>query len=44
VESICDKISIIDNWKIIVESKEVKDIKGSLEDFFIKEVEKTEKK
>lgn len=44
VESICDKISIIDNWKIIVESKKVKEIKGSLEDFFIKEVEKAEKK
>jgi ABC-2 type transport system ATP-binding protein len=42
VESICDKISIINNWKIIVESKKVSDIKGSLEDFFIEEVEKEE--
>ncbi len=38
VESICDKISIIHNWDIIVESKPVKDIKGSLEDFFIEKV------
>lgn len=40
VESICDRISIIDNWKIIVESKKIKDIDWSLEEFFIKEVEK----
>lgn len=39
VESICDKISIINDWKIIVESQKVSDINGSLEDFFIKEVE-----
>ena len=38
VESICDKISIINKWKIIVESKKVSDIKGSLEEFFIKKV------
>ncbi|MDD3144855.1 MAG: ABC transporter ATP-binding protein [Candidatus Gracilibacteria bacterium] len=38
VEAICDKISIINNGKIIVEDKEVKDIKGSLEDFFIEKV------
>ena len=44
VESICDKISIIDMWEIIVESKKIKDINGSLEDFFIKEVEKKDKK
>jgi ABC-2 type transport system ATP-binding protein len=44
VESICDKISIIDKGKIIVEDKDMKDIKGSLEDFFISEVEKAEKK
>ncbi len=38
VEAICDKISIINKWKIIVEDKEVKDIKWSLEDFFIEKV------
>lgn len=43
VESICNKISIIDKWKIIVESKDMKDIKVSLEDFFIDELEKQNK-
>lgn len=38
VESICDRISIIHKGNIIVEWKEVKDIKGSLEDFFIEKV------
>ncbi len=38
VESICDKISIIHKWKMIVESEKVKDIKWSLEDFFIEKV------
>ena len=38
VESICDKISIINNWKMLIENKKVKDIKGSLEDFFIETV------
>ena len=38
VESICDKISIIHNWEIIVESKKVSDIKWHLEDFFIESV------
>lgn len=38
VESICDRISIIHKWHMIVEWKEVKDIKGSLEDFFIQKV------
>ncbi len=38
VESICDRISIIDKGKIIVEWQEVKKIKWSLEDFFIKKV------
>jgi ABC-2 type transport system ATP-binding protein len=41
VEDICDRISIINKWNIIVEGKKVKDIKWSLEDFFIKEVSKT---
>lgn len=40
VESICDRISIINNWEIIVESKKIKDIDWSLEDFFIKEIKK----
>ena len=38
VESICDKISIIHNWEIIVESKKMSDIKWHLEDFFIESV------
>ena len=40
VESICDKISIINDWKIAVESKKVSEIKWSLEDFFIEQVTK----
>lgn len=40
VESICDKISIINNWKIIVENKKVSEISWSLEDFFIEKVNK----
>ena len=40
VESICDKISIINDWKIVVESKKVFEIKWSLEDFFIEQVTK----
>jgi len=39
VESICDRVSIIDKWKLIVESKKMSDIKWSLEDFFIEKVE-----
>lgn len=38
VESICDTISIIHQWRIIVESKKVSSIKWSLEDFFIKKI------
>jgi len=38
VESICDRISIIHKWNMIVEGKEVASIKGSLEDFFIDKV------
>ena len=38
VESICDRISIINKWHLIVESERVDKLKGSLEDFFIKEV------
>jgi ABC-2 type transport system ATP-binding protein len=38
VESICDKISIIHEWKIIVESQKVSEIDSSLEDFFIDKV------
>ena len=40
VESICDKFSIIDRWRIIIESKKVKDLDKHLEDFFIEEIEK----
>lgn len=40
VESICDKFSIINHWKIIVESMPIKDLKIPLEDFFIEAVEK----
>lgn len=38
VESICDRISIIHKWEMIVEGKEVASIKWSLEDFFIEKV------
>jgi len=38
VESICDRISIIHKWYMIVEWKEVSSIKWSLEDFFIEKV------
>lgn len=38
VESICDRISIIHKWKMLVEGKEVKSIDGSLEDFFIEKI------
>lgn len=38
VESICDRISIIHEWYIIVEWKPIKDIKWSLEDFFIDKI------
>lgn len=38
VESICDRISIIHKWSMIVEGKEVSSIKWSLEDFFIEKV------
>lgn len=43
VESICDRISIINKGSIIVEGEKVSDIKGSLEDFFIEEIEKHNK-
>lgn len=36
VESICDKIAIINKWKIIVADEKVKDIKMPLEDYFMK--------
>ncbi|MDD3793476.1 MAG: ABC transporter ATP-binding protein [Candidatus Gracilibacteria bacterium] len=42
VEEICDKISIINYGKIIVENKKVSDIDGRLEDFFIEKVTVTE--
>lgn len=40
VEQICDKISIINKWEIIVQDKKVSDIKWSLEDFFIEKITK----
>lgn len=39
VESICDRISIIHQWNLIVEGKKISDIKWSLEDFFIEKIE-----
>jgi len=38
VESICDRISIIHKWNIIVKDKSLKDIEWSLEDFFIEQI------
>ena len=38
VEDICDKISIIHRWNIIVESKKVASIKQWLENFFVDQV------
>ena len=38
VEDICDKISIIHKWNIIVESKKVSSIKKGLENFFVDQV------
>ncbi len=38
VESICDRISIIHKWNIIVSGKKVSEIKGWLEEFFIEKV------
>ncbi len=43
VESICDRISIINRGEIIIEGESVKKLKGSLEDFFIKKVEEHNK-
>ena len=39
VESICDRISIIHQWNLIVEWKKISDIKWHLEDFFIEKIE-----
>lgn len=39
VESICDRVSIIHKWNLIVEGTKISDISGSLEDFFIKNIE-----
>ena len=39
VENICDRISIIHKWNIIVEWQKVSEIKWHLEDFFIDKVE-----
>ncbi len=40
VESICDRISIINKWHLIVEGEKVEKLKGGLENFFIEQVEK----
>lgn len=44
VESICDRVSIINKWNLIVEGVEVKKIleKSSLEDFFIEKITESE--
>lgn len=39
VESICDTISIINKWELIVESQAVKSLKKHLEDYFIEKIE-----
>lgn len=39
VEDICDRVSIIDGWNLIVEWQKVSEIDGTLEDFFIKKVQ-----
>lgn len=39
VESICDRISIINRWELIIEGQSVKKLKWKLEDFFIEKVE-----
>lgn len=44
VESICNKISIIYNGRIIVNSEKVKDINWSVEDFFMEQIEQQEDK
>ena len=44
VENICDRVSIINKGIIIVEGQKVKSIDGTLENFFIKSVENSEKK
>ncbi len=43
-ESMCNKISIIHKWKIIVESKKVKEVWENLEKFFIDNIKKSETK
>lgn len=44
VESICNKISIIYNGRIIVNSEKVKDIDWSVEDFFMNQIEAQQEK
>jgi len=38
VESICDRVSIINKWYIIIEGQKVSELKWKLEDFFIEKV------
>ncbi len=44
VENICDKISIINNGELIVESRPIKKLKIPLEDYFVEKVEEHNKK
>ncbi len=44
VESICDTVSIINKGHIIVRDTALSDISGSLEDFFIENIERDDKK
>ena len=39
VEDICDRVSIIDGWNLIVEWQKVSEIDGTLEEFFIEKVQ-----
>lgn len=38
VERICDKVSIIHAWEIIVEGQKISELSGNLEDFFIEKI------
>lgn len=44
VQSICDKFSIINHGHLIVESKKISKVEGSLEDYFVEQVAKHDKK
>lgn len=42
VESICNRIAIINKWRILIEWKKISDISGSLEDYFIEKIQEDE--